>query len=181
MAIRNDPGRIEMDLEVEGLTKQEIRRNILNQWANESTGQRYRYFVGTLADDQKIYLERPGNLNKGCDFVIYMENLVVWKNGNDRPPKLDYLLNDLRDKKANMSQQNWNELFHSICSVYSLEVYIAPHDCENEISNCGGMNLEQILVLCKWFFIEQDITYWYGSGRQMLFSAIEELNQHNDE
>ena len=181
MAIRHDPDRIQQRLEVEGRTKQEIRQYILNQWANETSGSKYRYFVGTLADDQKIYLERPGNLNKGCDFVIYMENLVVYQNGNDRPPTLDYLLNDLRDKKAILSQQSWNELFNSIRSVYSLEVYSAPHNCENEIRNCGGMNLEQILVLCKWFFIEQDITYWNGSGRQMLFSAIKELNQHNDE
>lgn len=29
-----------------------------------------------------------------------------------------------------------------------------------------------ILKTLRWLFIEQDVTYWSGSGRQMLFNGI---------
>ena len=32
----------------------------------------------------------------------------------------------------------------------------------------GNTRAERLLLLAKWFFIEQDVTYWTESGRHML-------------
>ena len=50
---------------------------------------------------------------------------------------------------------------------------------EKEYSNLkfqSGVSIEAILKAIKWLFIEQDITYWNWSGRQMLYSALKERN-----
>jgi hypothetical protein len=31
----------------------------------------------------------------------------------------------------------------------------------------------KILLIIKWLFIEQDLTYWLGKGRDMLMRSIE--------
>jgi hypothetical protein len=46
-----------------------------------------------VTDGNRIYLERPGRLNEGCDFVVYIENIYLWNNGNDRPPSHMFILN----------------------------------------------------------------------------------------
>ena len=79
----------------------DIRDFLLNQWKQEASQTKYRYFVETLQNGNQIYLERPGRLNKGCDFVIFIENHLLFKNGNDKPPRHDFILNDLRLKKQN--------------------------------------------------------------------------------
>jgi hypothetical protein len=38
----------------------------------------------------------------------------------------------------------------------------------------GEMRAERVLLLAKWFFIEQDVTYWTESGRHMLRTFFEE-------
>ena len=41
-------------------------------------------------------------------------------------------------------------------------------------ASCRDMlQVERMLKLAKWLFIEQDVTYWTESGREMLRSAIE--------
>ena len=55
-------------------------------------------------------------LNKGCDFVVYVEDLILWKNGNDRPPKHDDVLDDLHQKKAKTSF--YIELMAHLCTFH---------------------------------------------------------------
>jgi hypothetical protein len=38
----------------------------------------------------------------------------------------------------------------------------------------GNVNAERVLLLLKWFFIEQDVTYWTESGRCKLIGFLEE-------
>jgi hypothetical protein len=38
----------------------------------------------------------------------------------------------------------------------------------------GNTKAERVLLLAKWFFIEQDVTYWIESGRNMLRTFFEE-------
>ena len=58
--------------------KAAIRNFLLQQWIIENPTMRYRYFVDTLADGSRLYLYRPAPYNKGCDFVIYVENLFLY-------------------------------------------------------------------------------------------------------
>ena len=95
MAIRID-NSINIELNIDQISdKTDLRIFLLNQWIIEIIGTKYRYFVETLTDGNRIYLERPGRLNKGCDFVILIENHVKFKNGNDRAPKHEFITDDL--------------------------------------------------------------------------------------
>ena len=110
-------------------------------------------------------------LNKGCDFVVYVEDLILWKNGNDRPPKHDDVLDDLHQKKANLTDEQFKKLISAITTIYNVEEYdIAEQYIETLPS--VGWDYEVLLKLLRWLFIEQDITYWSGEGRNMLYSAI---------
>ena len=75
-------------LNVDNLTRHQIRSKVLRTWDSQTpaSGQ-HRYNVEECTDGSKIYLLRPANLNKGCDFVIVSENFLKFKNGNDKPPK----------------------------------------------------------------------------------------------
>jgi hypothetical protein len=37
----------------------------------------------------------------------------------------------------------------------------------------NNVKAERMLLLAKWFFIEQDVTYWTESGRHMLRGGFE--------
>lgn len=154
--------------------KTEIRAFLLNQWISETPTSKYRYFVETLSNGNRIYLERPGRLNKGCDFVIFIENHILFNNGNDKPPKHNFVLEDLEYKKQNLSNEDYQNLFLSITDVFNC---ISVADALNRLQNQPnvGESYELVLKLVKWFFIEQDITYWAKSGRQMLFDAIRSI------
>jgi len=175
MAIRNDDSvKIELPSLEQFSTKEEIRAFLMMQWINECPETKYRYFVETYNDGLSLYLERPGRLNKGCDFVIYAENAYIWNNGNDRPPNHDFVFNDLRLKKTTLSPAEWEKVLLSINQIYNIQPYSKIRPNINTLPNVGE-SYELILKLIKWFFIEQDITYWFGQGRNMLYEAINEL------
>lgn len=85
-------------LNVDNLTRQQIRSKVLRTWEAETPGSgQYRYNVEECADGSKIYLVRPANLNKGCDFVIVSENFLKFNNGNDKLPKHKDIVNLIRE------------------------------------------------------------------------------------
>ena len=172
MVIREN-SRIEKDISVNHLTTPgEIREFLLAEWAKEEPMQKYRYFVDTFDDGKRGYLERPGRLNKGCDFVIFIEELFLHKNGNDKPPSHKDLFSDLQSKKTRLTSACWQHLIASINAVHKIRPYDIPAAYIDEINALPGMTVQQICFLCNWFFIEQDLTYWSGKGRSMLFDAI---------
>lgn len=149
----------------------ELRKFMLTTYAIEDCNTKNRYYVETLKNNKRIYIERPTMLNKGCDFVVYVEDLLLWKNGNDRPPKHDDVLDDLHQKKANLTDEQFKKLISAITTIYNVEEYdIAEQYIETLPS--VGWDYEVLLKLLRWLFIEQDITYWSGEGRNMLYSAI---------
>ena len=155
-------------------TREEIRAFLMTQWIKENPETKYRYFVETYNNELSIYLERPGRLNKGCDFVIYAENAYIWNNGNDRPPNHDFVLDDLKIKKNELSPVEWNNVLLSIKQIYNAQPYANIIPIISNLTQVGKP-YELILKLIKWFFIEQDITYWFGQGRSMLYNAINRL------
>ena len=154
--------------------KTTIRNFLLNQWITEAPNTKYRYFVETLANGNRIYLERPGRLNKGCDFVIYIENHIIHNNGNDKPPPHNFVLDDLTIKKQAFTANEWQLLIASITNILNCQPYtVAAQNLHN--LPVVGESYEIILKTLRWLFIEQDITYWSGQGRQMLFNVIAAL------
>jgi len=152
-------------------SRTDIRNYLLEVMKAEMPQTKYRYFVEQLNNGNRIYLERPGRLNKGCDFVIYIENHILYNNRNDKPPKHDFLLDDLRLKKENLNNDEWAIFINSIELIYNLNSFETSSENIQELPNIGE-TYELILKLSRWFFIEQDITYWSKSGREMLFNAI---------
>jgi len=152
--------------------RSEIRNFLLNQWIQETPSMKYRYFVETLSDGNRIYLERPGRLNKGCDFVIYIENTYLWNNGNDRPPDHKFILNDLASKKHTLSQNEWSSFLDVVGRIYNCDTYQNAIALATNLPVPNGHSYEMLLKTIRWFFIEQDITYWSGEGRGMFNNAI---------
>jgi len=176
MAIRND-NSININLySIENFTTRDaVRTFLLQQWIQENVGNKYRYFVETLADGSHIYLERPGRLNKGCDFVIYAENKYLWNNGNDRPPDHNFVLNDLRNKKQMLTQVQWRNFLNGVAILYNCGTYNAALQQMGQLPVGNGHSYELLIKLIRWFFNEQDVTYWSGQGRAMFYNAIQSV------
>jgi len=151
-----------------------IRNFLLNQWIAEISVTKYRYFVETLSGGNRIYLERPGRLNKGCDFVIYIENHILHQNGNDKPPPHNFIIDDLTIKKQNLSAVDWQHLLNGINEIHNCQPYINAFQHVQNLPIIGE-SYEIILKTLRWLFIEQDITYWSGEGRGMLHDVITNL------
>lgn len=171
MTIRTDYS-IPLNIDIDGINDRTLlRTHILKQWMAENPNSKYRYFVEVLANGNRIYLERPGRLNKGCDFVIFIENHILFGNGNDKPPKHEFIISDLEVKKSYLTSSQWKLLLNAIEAIYNCEPF------NKAIEFCKGLPLkgetfELVLKCLRWLFIEQDITYWSGKGRNMLYSHI---------
>lgn len=129
-----------------------IRDFLLRQWIAENPQTTYRYFVETLDNGDRIYLERPGRLNKGCDFVIYAENRLLWINGNDRPPNFDFILNDVTNKRGQMTLQQWGNFLLAVKEVYDSNPYANTIQYTNNLP-VVGLGYELLLKVIRWFFI----------------------------
>lgn len=154
-----------------------IRTEVFDYWIKEAPGtpsvtNSYHYLVETLSDGSEIYLARPTRLNKGADFKILCRKhaLFHFKNGNDRPPNHEGLFAKFKSLITSLAGKT--ELLTALRRIW---------DCENSaavVSSLvlfrGNVRAERALLLAKWFFIEQDVTYWTQSGRHMLRGAFEE-------
>lgn len=172
MSIRGEK-RKEGTLSIEGiLSREEVRKFMLCTFLKEECKVKLRYYVETLSDQKKIYIERPGALNKGCDFVVYVEDLLRFKNGNDRPPKHDDVIADIKMKKEKLSQQQYAELLKAIECIYEVRPYSEAETHTRNLPKVEGWSYELLLKFLRWLFVEQDITYWAGEGRSKLYDGI---------
>ena len=103
-------------------TREDIREYLMGLFIREKRGIKLRYYIENVAD-KRIYIERPGRLNKGCDFVILVEDLIIWKNGNDKPPRHDDLISDLTNKKGVLASAHFVALKSAIHDIYELKPY----------------------------------------------------------
>lgn len=165
-----------LTIETHSTERAALRAEIFQYWINEKPGSltvrnTYRYDVEKLSDGSLIYLTRPTRLNKGADFVIVCENFLRFKNGNDRPPKFDHVIPEIK-KLVSISDAHKNELLAALRRIW--ECQSSKKVLEDLKLFKANVKAERALLLAKWFFIEQDVTYWTESGRQMLLSHIED-------
>jgi len=174
----------ELILRIKGrLSRRELRRKVVEQFLLEEPGtgrgekiSKYVYYVEELEDGSRIFLTRPAYLKKGFDFVIHVED-KVFMNGKDNPTHED-ILEDLRKKKKE-NPKLYRRLHEAITRVYNCE---DPSEVLRDYSDLkfeSGFNVELILKVLKWFFIEQDIRDWNYSGRAMLKSHLDEIASQN--
>lgn len=155
-----------------------IRMRLVHLFAKEKPGKgkkdlasRYIYFVETLQNGSRIYLQRPANLHNGFDFLICIEKYNFAATGKRKRnyPKHEDIINDLKIKKSE-NPEMYRELYAILKQVHSC------HEISDEsyasIQFQQGFPVDMIIKIIKWLFIEQDIRYWNYSGRDMLWVEI---------
>jgi len=159
-------------------TRQEIREKVVHEFLKEEPGagtgdlaSKYKYYVETLRSGNRIFLSRPAYLNKGFDFVIRVEgiNFNAGKGRARENPTHGDLLEDLEKKKEANSE------FYKLLYELIQQVYFCNEVRKKEYKQMifeVGFPIDFILLVIKWLFIEQDITYWNFSGRAMFMSKI---------
>lgn len=173
-----------IDKRIYGDSRESYRRNLILEFLKEEHGSStevrvYNYFVETLEDGNKIYLKRPTQLNKGFDFEVRVENIYFryGKDGNiistgNRPSHTD-IVNDIKAKKKE-NIDSYKILRHLIDKTYNCQD-VSLEECHS-CTFRGEYSVELIIKVLKWLFIEQDITYWNRSGREMLYNGIIEID-----
>lgn len=161
------------------LSRKEFRDNLILEFLKEKPGigkkelsSKYKYYVESLKNGERIYLSRPTNLNKGMDFTVHLEKTEFREKGayKDRP-KHQEIIEDLIQKKLENSCE-----YEKVSKVLN-KLYNCEFVNEEEYSNIyfsNGIDIEGILKITKWLFIEQDVTYWNHSGRGMLYQSLKD-------
>lgn len=168
-----------LELAIQSTDRRSVRNEIVAAWLAEEAGDpvvhhRYRYDVEQFGDGMRIYLQRPTRLNKGMDFVIYCEGFLCWKNGNCKPPSYSNLYSELDaivDDSGGREDDKRRELARALGRIWRCD---KPEPVLADLRLTIGVQAERVLKLARWFFIEQDLTYWTASGRWMLRSGIED-------
>jgi hypothetical protein len=161
----------------------EIWSQLFKLWAEEAPGtfdvtNNYIFTVEHLSDDSTIYLSRPTRLNKDADFIIHCQNYLIYKNGNSKPPSHKDLFKEVLAIIENDEEKL--EILNAVDRIYKCEDSAKVIEKLKLFSKSSAANrerfvrVERALLLAKWFFIEQDLTYWTQSGRHMLRRAFSE-------
>lgn len=159
-------------------TRNEVRMRVVDRLALEEAGtgkdenaSRYIYYVETLADGNRVYLQRPANLHNGFDFLVCVEGINYAPAGKRKRnyPKHQDFADDLETKKHEDAKM-YKKFF---CLLE--KVYLCHDVAEEEIQSIhfkSGYSPEHILKAIKWLFIEQDIRYWNYSGKNMTWELV---------
>ena len=167
-------------ISTKGNNRRAIRENLILEFLKEEPGNNnetsiYYYYVDTTKDGTQIYLHRPAILNKGMDFGVHAENVIFYnktRSGGVRRssrPSHPTIIEDLSVKKVE-NKKEYAKVKELIDRIYNCE-----NVSDKEILSLKfktGFEIELILKIIKWLFIEQDITYWNWSGRFMFYSGI---------
>ena len=166
-------------LRITSTNRRGVRAEVVSAWLREEPGEpnkrnAYRYDVESLADGTKIYVSRPTRLNKGMDFVIRCERYIKHKNGKDKPPKHTDLIAEIQPYLTEQTKKSGQTAELTLALARIWDCYRADEVVESLQLLKGSISVERLLKLARWFFIEQDLTYWTESGRWMLRFALEQ-------
>lgn len=153
------------------------RRVLAEKWLQEGQYTDYRYNVETCKDGTKVYLLRPTWLNKGFDFQVNVEGFKsktrTARGVTSEMPSHKDVIDDLQ-RKVRARPALKKELFTALSDIYDC---FEPNDVIKKHSSLrgirAGLPIDKLLKIIKWLFIEQDLTYWLQTGRNMLMCSIE--------
>jgi hypothetical protein len=153
------------------------RRALAEKWLDEGQYTNYRYNVETCKDGSRVYLLRPTWLNKGFDFQVNVEGFrsrtrQARASTAEMPSHKD-VIDDLKRKlKARPDLEE--DIYAAVCEVYDCAEPDEVLSRRTALRRIGaGLPADKLLRIVKWLFIEQDLTYWLQTGRNMLMSAME--------
>jgi hypothetical protein len=165
--------------------RKEFRKALIGAFLDEEPGtgtgeqcSRYIYEVDTSPSGHTIELHRPAFLNKGIDFTVRCLSIVFnGKNAHWRHvpthDDLVQILSSIKDKHP----ERYPDVSGSLRRVYNclgrvnLRA-IADIGAEPVAAGAEGCPADLAVLLAKWLFAEQDLTYWNNSGRAMLFNKL---------
>lgn len=164
-------------------SREEYHRQLIMLFLEEEHGTSeewnyYDYYVETGENGKRIYLHRPAYKNKGMDFEVRVEDYQFryGKYGNvissGNRPSHSEIWNDVHEKVVE-NPGDGQKLKELITSIYNCD---EPN--EALMSSCNftsGLPLDLLLYTIKWLFIEQDMTYWNQSGREMNYNGLMEI------
>lgn len=141
---------------------QEIRRG----------GGSYRFLVDSTSDGEKVILRYPGMLNNGFDYRARIEGWT--DSGAPRPSHADIYSEFYHKREDSL------DAFYSLCNaaeeiLQGKSGQDAFDKYKSDFDFTVGRTAESILLVLPWLFIEQDIRYWYGDGRERTIGAIRGL------
>lgn len=165
---------------IKATTREEYHRQLIMLFLDEEHGSSqewnyYDYYVETGKNGKRIYLHRPAYKNKGMDFEVRVEDYQFryGKYGNiissGNRPSHDEIWNDVKAKVDEIPNDR-EKLKELITQVYNCEE--PNEDMVNSCSFTTGLPLDLLLYTIKWLFIEQDMTYWNQSGREMNYNGL---------
>lgn len=169
-------------LSVNKNTRTEIRKKVIEEFLKEDpgTGQednvsRFHYLVEDFKGN-KIELHRPARLNKGFDFTINF-NFFAFRGGQNRSkcPSHSQVIETLKLIKQEDPTKYQNAILPLIIGIFNCSITKFSKESNlGTFKDCDGNERPiEILLLCiKWFFIEQDTTYWNYSGREMFKNSL---------
>lgn len=163
-------------------SRNEVRMRLIDTFSKEIPGtgrgelaSGYTYFVETLSNGDRVYLQRPANLYNGFDFLVCVENANYAEPGKRvrNFPKHEDIGNDLQTKKES-DPAMYKKLYTLLKKVFECH---DVSDVEMEaITFSVGLPVDHIVKSIKWLFIEQDIRYWNYSGRGMTWGIVPDAN-----
>ncbi|MFM9402733.1 hypothetical protein ACKLNQ_12440 [Myroides odoratimimus] len=151
----------------------ELRRQIINIFLSEAPGtgkgencSKYEYTMYNN-DVHAVYLKRPAQFNNGFDFTIHISNINFNPKKRTNRPTHGNILDDL-DQKNRENPALYLSLLGEITKIYNCQNYSLQG-----LTFQTGLPIDILLETIKWLFVEQDVTYWNYSGREMFFNAIQ--------
>lgn len=159
----------------------DVRNEIINLFLNEIPGtgiknlcSKYEYEVESFLN-YKVTLKRPANLNRGFDFKVNVpyQGYLFKKSRRYHNPSHDDILNALEYNKLQYSQ-TYNQVKNILHDFFNCQnTILLANSMGSFVDYNGNLHpIEVILLAVKWLFIEQDVTYWNWSGRQMFWDKL---------
>ena len=171
--------------ELKAIDRVEIRKELLMVFSDETPGlgvgdlcSKYKYVVEEYSDNRlyRITLNRPAPLNKGLDFIVRVDGLFFKKNRRYNNPGHFDIINALMQVKDNFTSNKYNLVKNEMKKIYNCQEFNLNNISDLYFKDFEGNQhpIAIILLAARWLFIEQDMTYWNWSGRNMLMKHLVE-------
>lgn len=167
-------------------TRSDIRNEVCNLFLKENPGtgtgsncSMYEYLVESFTS-YNIIIKRPAVLNKGFDFTVSIPtaNYLFKKSRRYHTPSHNDIVVALTYSQTNYPTKYQSVKQHLTDAYNCINVsFAAGSSLGHFIDYNNNLHPIEIIILAvKWLFIEQDITYWNWSGRDMLWNELVQKN-----
>lgn len=160
----------------------DIREEVAHLFVSEEPGtgkgencSKYHYTIEHY-NEYSIVIKRPTGLNKGFDFTVNIHGMYFKRNRRYNTPAHNDIFQALEYVKINYVKE-YDKVMLQINNIFQVKDY-SFEGLEDIVFPDGDGEFRPvaiILLAIKWLFIEQDITYWNWSGKNMLYNCLKEM------